>query len=57
MGTAPAADLHQLQSHDTIAHQERVLSLADRLRSDGIDAEIDQYNAAPPEGWPLWCER
>jgi TIR domain len=44
-------------SHDTVAHQERVLGLADRLRADGIDAEIDQYNAAPPEGWPLWCER
>lgn len=44
-------------SHDTAAHQERVLDLADRLRADGIDAEIDQYNMAPPEGWPLWCER
>jgi hypothetical protein len=44
-------------SHDTVEHQERVLSLADRLRADGIDAEFDQYNAAPPEGWPLWCER
>ena len=44
-------------SHDTIQHQERVLALADRLRGDGIDAEIDQYNASPPEGWPLWCER
>jgi TIR domain len=44
-------------SHDTVAHQERVLDLADRLRADGIDAEVDQYNAAPPEGWPRWCER
>jgi SEFIR domain-containing protein len=44
-------------SHDTVEHQERVLVFADRLRADGIDAEIDQYNAAPSEGWPLWCER
>jgi hypothetical protein len=44
-------------SHDTAAHQERVLDLADRLRADGIDAEIDQYNDSPPEGWPRWCER
>ncbi|MDZ3835826.1 MAG: TIR domain-containing protein [Rhodospirillales bacterium] len=44
-------------SHDSARHQERVLGLADRLRADGIDAEIDQYNMAPPEGWPLWCER
>lgn len=43
-------------SHDTVAHQERVLDLADRLRADGIDAEIDQYNDSPPEGWPRWCE-
>ena len=42
-------------SHDTVAHQERVLDLADRLRADGIDVEIDQYNS-PPEGWPRWCE-
>jgi hypothetical protein len=44
-------------SHDSVEHQERVVGLADRLRADGIDAEVDQYNAAPPEGWPLWCER
>jgi hypothetical protein len=44
-------------SHDTVEHQERVLDFADRLQADGIDAEIDQYNAAPAEGWPLWCER
>lgn len=44
-------------SHDTVQHQERVLGIADRLRTDGVDAEIDQYNDAPPEGWPRWCER
>ena len=44
-------------SHDSAEHQARVLSLADRLRADGVDAEVDQYNTAPPEGWPLWCER
>jgi hypothetical protein len=44
-------------SHDTVEHQERVLTFADRLRADGVDAEIDQYNVAPPKGWPLWCER
>ena len=44
-------------SHDTVEHHDRVLAFADRLRTDGIDAEIDQYNPAPPEGWPLWCER
>ena len=40
--------------YDSAEHQARVLGLADRLRADGIDAEVDQYNAAPP---PLWCEQ
>ena len=53
----PAPRVFISYSHDTVEHQERVLSFADRLRADGIDAEIDQYNAAPPEGWPLWCEQ
>jgi hypothetical protein len=44
-------------SHDSPEHQQRVLGLADRLRADGVEAEIDQYNPAPAEGWPLWCER
>jgi hypothetical protein len=54
-GTAPQVFISY--SHDTAAHQARVLDLADRLRADGIDTEIDQYNDAPAEGWPLWCER
>jgi hypothetical protein len=27
------------------------------LRDDGIDANIDQYQTAPPEGWQLWMEK
>jgi CHASE2 domain-containing sensor protein len=42
-------------SHDNPGHCDRVLALADRLRGDGIDAVIDQYIQAPPEGWPAWC--
>jgi hypothetical protein len=41
-------------SHDSKEHMDRVLDLADRLRDGGIDAEIDQYEAAPSEGWPRW---
>jgi internalin A len=44
-------------SHDSEAHRDRVLALSDRLRADGIDAMIDQYVMAPPEGWPAWCEQ
>jgi TIR domain len=42
-------------SHDSAEHRDRVLELADRLRSDGVDAMIDQYIQFPPEGWPAWC--
>jgi class 3 adenylate cyclase len=41
-------------SHDSETHKERVLALSDRLREDGLDCEIDQYEEAPPEGWPRW---
>src|SRR5271166_1915144 len=42
-------------SHDSPEHARRVLVLAERLRKDGIDAQIDQYVAGtPPEGWPRW---
>ena len=42
-------------SHDSPEHKDRVLALCDRLRQDGIDAWIDQYETSPPEGWPRWC--
>jgi len=43
-------------SHDSLEHKQKVRSLADRLRGDGIDVRIDQYVPAPPEGWPRWME-
>ncbi len=44
-------------SHDSAQHEARVLALADRLRADGIDAMVDQYQTAPPDGWQLWMEK
>ncbi len=44
-------------SHDSEQHADRVLALANRLRRDGIDCCLDQYEPHPPEGWPLWMER
>lgn len=44
-------------SHDSPEHCERILALADVLRSHGIDAELDAYHVRPSEGWPLWCEK
>jgi hypothetical protein len=43
-------------SHDSPEHQDRVLGLADRLRQQGVDAMIDQYAPAPPDGWPIWMD-
>ena len=44
-------------SHDSLHQKQRVLELANRLRADGIEAIIDQYEQTPIEGWPLWVEK
>jgi hypothetical protein len=43
-------------SHDSEEHRERVLSLSERLRDDGIETILDRYvqRGSPPEGWPRW---
>ncbi len=41
-------------SQESDDHRARIRKLADKLRSHGIDAMIDQYEPHPPEGWPLW---
>jgi nucleoside phosphorylase len=41
-------------SHDSQEHMEQVLKLANRLRADGIDCNIDQYENSPAEGWQRW---
>lgn len=35
-------------SHDSPEHEKRVLALAERLRSDGVETQIDQYVAWTP---------
>jgi hypothetical protein len=42
-------------SHDSEEHQRNVLSLADRLREEGINCIIDQYEESPTEGWVRWA--
>lgn len=44
-------------SHDSQAHADEAFALANRLRADGIDCSIDQYEESPPEGWPQWMDR
>lgn len=41
-------------SHDSDAHRSNVLALSNRLRDEGLDCHIDQYETSPPEGWPDW---
>jgi hypothetical protein len=44
-------------SHDSLEHARRVMGLAERLRKDGVDAQLDQYVAGTPaKGWPRWME-
>ena len=44
-------------THDGPDHSGVVLALSNRLRSEGIDCVLDQYEPAPPEGWPQWMDR
>lgn len=42
-------------SHDNPQHEERVLKLATRLASDGLDVTFDQFGN-PPANWAFWME-
>ncbi len=44
-------------SWDNEGHVRAVLELSNRLRSEGIDCVIDQYEESPPEGWPRWMDK
>src|SRR5512137_1776230 len=44
-------------SHDSPAHEQRVLKLANRLRREGVDAWLDRYEPHPAEGWPRWMQQ
>jgi len=44
-------------SHDSANHVKRVLDLSNKLRSEGIDCVLDQYESTPPEGWPRWMDK
>jgi tetratricopeptide (TPR) repeat protein len=44
-------------AHDSPEHVDRILALSDRLRAEGVDCRIDQYEESPEVGWPHWCTR
>ena len=44
-------------SHDSDTHIRNVVDLANTLRTHGVDAQLDRFIVAPPEGWPRWVGR
>ncbi len=44
-------------SHDDLEHAKHVLGLSNKLRAEGIDCVLDQYEESPPEGWPRWMDK
>jgi len=44
-------------SHQDAEHEAKVLNFSNKLRSEGIDANIDLYEESPSEGWPRWMEK
>ncbi len=43
-------------SHDSDEFCDKVLDFSNYLRENGVDANIDQYEECPPQGWPRWME-
>lgn len=43
-------------SHDNLAHKQRVLDLATRLRNNGIDSILDQWDLKPGDDLPRFME-
>lgn len=43
-------------SHENADFEKKVLDFSNKLRSEGIDANIDLYEESPAEGWPRWME-
>jgi hypothetical protein len=54
---APLGEVFISYSWDSESHVQAVLELSNRLRSEGIDCVLDQYEVSPPEGWPLWMDK
>jgi hypothetical protein len=44
-------------SHDSASHAATVLDLAQRLRGDGVDCWIDQFESSPAAGFPRWMQQ
>jgi nucleoside phosphorylase/tetratricopeptide (TPR) repeat protein len=53
-GSSVAPRVFISYSHDSPEHCDRVLALSDRLREEGVDCHIDQYEPSPATPWPQW---
>jgi len=43
-------------AHDSESFADEILGFSDKLRENYIDANIDQYEESPTQGWPRWME-
>lgn len=41
-------------THDSDAHKDQVLAFANKLRKQGVDADIDQFDSTKEEGLERW---
>lgn len=55
--SVPVGEVFISYSWETEDHVQAVLALSNRLRSEGIDCVLDQYEQSPPEGWQRWMDR
>jgi hypothetical protein len=53
-GSPPTVRVFISYTHDSEDHEAKVLKLSERLRADGIDCHLDQYELTPILGWPRW---
>ncbi|MEH7594313.1 MULTISPECIES: toll/interleukin-1 receptor domain-containing protein [Bacillus cereus group] len=44
-------------THDSKEHADNILNFSNKLRAEGIDTVLDQYETSPSEGWPRWMDR
>lgn len=44
-------------AHESRNRDRLVGELAARLRGDGVDCDLDQYEESPDTGWPTWMEK
>lgn len=43
-------------AHESEEFSDIILDFSNKLRREGIDSNIDQYEESPSEGWPRWME-